>query len=422
MAIKHKVIRFGHYIKSYFIFHDKIKNYEAGLRYVNRKNNQIKKLVLLVNFPESWNSLKSIYDEALRKKDIEVKILAVPRISEESENATDMRSGRNEAYDFFTENNIEAIRADLGDNSWFDLKSLEPDYVIYTRPYKYQYPEAYRSYNVCSYAKLFYVPYAYGMLGEKVLFTVLPEDFVFTMRKIYFANKSRMEEARRCIPRYGKNTADRYTYLGFPRFDMYSSGSMKTDTDERYKTTIVWLPRWTSEKFNSVQKSSHFLEYYKDFIEFAKDNSDIRLIIRPHPMMLSHYLSEGVMTEEDVKSFRGCCNITANIVIDEEKDYMNTLNKADIMVTDYTSLIAEFFITGKPIVFCDDVTGLNEEGKKICSCLYYADKFDSVVEYIDILRSGNDDMKEIRQNLISNILPVKTGEIGKSILEDILNS
>ncbi len=421
-SIPEPIRNLGRYVKSANRYRQFSNAYKQGVDYVNKKNPEKKTLIFVINFPQAWSSVKSVYDEAKKRDDLNVLVFAVPRLLKSLEDDTvGIAERKNEAYEFFKGTDIDVIKANTEDGRWLDLKDYNPDYVIYIRPYNDYAPAIYRSYYVCKFAKLFYVPYAYGMLGDKMLSVVLPESFTFTMHRIFFPNDSRRVQFAKEQPFYRRRSlSDRFRYMGFPRFDFSKRAEENRNYDER-SFTVSWMPRWAADdKFN--QKTSHFLTYYKDFLKYFEEHRDINLIIRPHPLMFSSYVSTGIMTEEEVNEFKEICKQAPNIEIDERKDYSKTLEDSDLLVADYTSLIAEFFMMEKPIIFCDTVDGLNVEGQKICGSLYKEDSFEKIVDRIESVKNGNDENKATRVALIKELLPGKTGEIGKNILEEIINS
>ena len=159
-----------------------------------------------------------------------------------------------------------------------------------------------------------------------------------------------------------------------------------------------------------------------DFLEYAKTNTNIKVIIRPHPNMFPNYIENGIMTKEAVDSFMQHCKGCGNVIIDQTQDYIDTIRKSDILVADYTSLIAEFFMTGKPIIYCDTADGLNSEGSTICGNLYRADTFSEIIDLVEKIKNGRDDQHEHRKKIIKELLPAECGNIGKTILDSILES
>ncbi len=407
--------RVWHHFKARRRFSVQVRNYEKHIKEVRGKRPAKARIVFLVNFPEAWNSVKSIYEEAVRRNEVEAFIVAVPRAVNKKEQSNNIVNLRNEAYEFFAQIGIDAIKAN-SESGWFDLKELHPDYVIYTRPYNQDYPEIYESDNVCTFAKICYIPYAYSMLGNGL--KVLPEGFVLTTHRMYLATESRKEECRRRFPCYIKENRERFQYVGFPRFDLYSEDENLPPND---LYTIAWLPRWTVDD-GSSNKGSHFLQYMNDFFEFAQKNPDIRIIFRPHPNMFPNYIEKGIMSREEVDEFHARCDLQDNFIIDTANDYIDTIKKSDLLVADYTSLITEFFMTGKPVIYCDTAEGLNYEGRVICDNLYKAASFSEITKRIEMIRNDGDKDLQKRKDVIRQLLPSECGSIGKTILDSILLS
>jgi CDP-glycerol glycerophosphotransferase (TagB/SpsB family) len=186
------------------------------------------------------------------------------------------------------------------------------------------------------------------------------------------------------------------------------------------KHTILWLPRWTEGKFINGQKESHFLKYYKQFIEYANKNPDMNLIIRPHPLMFGNFVDKGIMSQDEVDVFKRTCRESHNIELDESKDYFASFGKAGILVADYTSLIAEYFVTGNPVIYCDDVDGLSTEAHLMDSAFYHADNFEQVKENIEKLCNGVDSLVSLREKVRKEIIPANAGYVGVEIINTII--
>ncbi len=415
-GIKKLVKKAGHYVKAYFMFNDSVRNYSSYIKTANKKKHKAARIVFLIIFPESWNSLKSIYEETKNRSDIETFVIAAPRDMSKYNADADISTIPNDSFDFFVQNNIDVIKANA-ENTWFDIQAINPDYVIYTRPYNPYYAEQYRSYNVCRYAKVIYIPYAYSMLEDGL--TVLPEEFMLSAHRVYLANRSRKEECDLWYPRYNRESKNRFQYLGFPRFDLLAQDA---DRAAESKFTIAWLPRWTTGDGYKHNKGSNFLNYYNDFLKYAEENPDANIIFRPHPSMFANFLERGIMSEKELEEFKYRCSKCENFHIDQKKDYMDTIRSANVLVADYTSLIAEFFMTGKPIIYCDNAEGLNEEGNSICNNLYNAASFTEIVKLLEKIKNGYDEKKDLRISIIKELLPNECGSIGKTILDSILLS
>ena len=94
--------------------------------------------------------------------------------------------------------------------------------------------------------------------------------------------------------------------------------------------------------------------------------------------------------------------------------------QSNFLITDISSIIVEYFITGKPIIFCS-----NQEVKphflpyfqKIIETCYIVNNEKELTNTIDYLKSGKDEKSENRKKLITEIF----GDLSKNAPQNILN-
>jgi hypothetical protein len=377
------------------------------------KNSTDITIVYLLQFPEVWNSIKSVY-YAGESKGVNSYVVCIPKISGKKNYVPFFKYGSNDAYDFCKLNGIKCIRADLGPDKWLDIGLLKPDYVIYTKSYE-EVPDIYSCHNLKYKYKLCYIPYAYAMTEGSMFYITFNPLFIRNMNYVFAPNKSRLEICKDEFYWYEKFGYCKFQFLGFPRFDLLS------DDITSNTRNILWLPRWTSNEDTEGQKESHFLKYYKQFIEYMKVHPEINLIIRPHPLMFDNFIEKGVMTRQEVETFKDICDTSSNIELDESKDYLPTIKKAGILVADYTSLLVEYFVTGNPIIYCDDVDGLNAEAHLMDKAFYHADNFDQIEEIIERICNHKDPYASLRKDICKEIIPANAGSIGMEIINFIIH-
>lgn len=96
---------------------------------------------------------------------------------------------------------------------------------------------------------------------------------------------------------------------------------------------------------------------------------------------LEQLTSKGIRYEHDIK------------VYDSFKD-------TDLLITDYSSIINLFFLTGKPIICCDteiEFSGLTEKMSKF---FYYAHNEEELRDNVQVLVNGEDRYYQDRSSLI----------------------
>lgn len=389
-----------------------------GLLQKKKFNKDIKSIIFIIQFPETWGSCESVYKELI-SKNIKTYILCVPKFSMKNENYIfkSINDRKNEAYDYFIKKGYSfIIRADKGDSTWYDINDICPDLIIYTRPYNQHYPKSYRSSTLKNY-QLCYIPYGYNMIGGSVLNGMFNNDFIRNIDICFATNKSSFNYLQKYLFWYRIFGNVDLKFLGFPRFDL-----INTKNDDRYIKTISWLPRWTARDVNQEQKGSHFIDYYEKILEFAENNEEFEIIIRPHPLMFDNFIEKNVMSEIEVNSFIQKCNQMTNVRLDIDEDYFPLLEKTDILIADVTSLMIEFFYSNISIIYCDDTANFSNEVLRMTDMMYKANNWNQISNIIFEIKNNGDKYSSSRLEYIKNAKINKcNGTIGKNIADYLTN-
>ena len=139
--------------------------------------------------------------------------------------------------------------------------------------------------------------------------------------------------------------------------------SRKEKTSSAFRKSVLWTPRWSTDP---IVGGSNFFKYRHIIKKLIAENPDVLFVIRPHPLMFGNFLKTGEMSELDVQEFKEYCSNTNNVYLDENKEYSNTFWNSDILITDNSGLVPEYFITSKPIIYChSDIFVYTESFEKI---------------------------------------------------------
>lgn len=399
-----KTIKIYLYSKNEF----KLTNFYSNQFKEKNKNNKVV-LVFLIYMPEVWNSLKSVYETASKDERFITYLIAQPIISNR------INSGfENPAYDYLHSIYTEVISAYDG-TDWINLENYKPDYVFYTRPYETEYYKDYRANNVRKFAKVCLIPYGYEYILGDIWEITHNVNFIKSTSIFFNGNISSMEKMKKRYYFPYKKKYLQLVYCGFPRFDLINRKNVLSIPN---RVCVMWTPRWTLPN-DRVQIESGFMKYIKDFLDFINSSNNIFLIIRPHPLMFDNYIENGIMSENEVTRFKQFCSESTNIQLDEKSDYLESIKQADIFVTDFSSLLAEFFVTGKPIIYCDSSKNYTVEGAAMNNCIYHAENWKDIRLELGKLILGNDDLEESRKSMIKQITPFEEGEVSINILRYI---
>lgn len=362
-------------------------------------NNEKINVVFVCHRPAVWESLHSVYDAIINDNAFNVNIVAIPNKKElpqlwlnheeyESEGAEEFWKD----YGCINGYNYEA-------KEWFDLKELKPDYVFFQQPYNVTRCEAYKSWNVAQYAKICYVPYAYDFIGDGVLEETTPKDFMVDV-SFYFTQNEIDDHMIKQILKSYKHFNGETVITGFPRYDnlkQYAGCKAKAwDFAEEKSYRVIWTPRWCTNEGNCS-----FFEYKDYLVEYALNNKDVSLLFRPHPQAFDNWKRTGEFKEKEANRYKLIYEKSENMKIDCNKTYFDTIFDSDCLISDTSSFIADYFMTGKPIIYCHKIDTFNDLSRKMSEGFYWVRNWGELESILNDLKSGKDDLKEKRLELIS---------------------
>lgn len=139
--------------------------------------------------------------------------------------------------------------------------------------------------------------------------------------------------------------------------------------------------------------------------------------------MFGNFIKTGEMTEQDVKQFKDYCQNENNIVLDESKEYFNRFWNSDLLITDASGIVPEYFVTGRPILYCHSSANFiyNEYTLDIINTCYQVRSKEDLLHNFYRIIAGYDEKQNDRKALIRerygdvqsnsrNILKVLKGE------------
>lgn len=391
-------------------------------RIVRTCHNEKMRIVFIVQRTEVFNSVRTVFEAAVANDECEVYLLPIPRCANEYkellwdtyasvvEFCQQLCGGKViDTYDFETE-------------TYYDLTELMPDYIFLNVPYTIQYPDVYSLEKLALIAKVCYVPYGYAMPNEnKYPNLYAGAYYVGLMKYIAFlfadgdASYSYCKKNRMWLSEllFGK----RLYNVGYPRFD-----TINAHEDQPMGNTILWLPRWTSAKqIDDGNLASHFFDYSDRLIEYVDNQGYYHLVVRPHPLMFENYIEYGLMSEQDVLTYKEVMKNNGKFSLDEKPSYDDAFNMADVLVTDYSSTIIEFFLRGKPVIYCGKREELSTQIADVTKTFYYVNGWKQLKKVLDDFKDGIDPLKEERRIAVEQFR-AGTQNAGEAILNVLRKS
>lgn len=373
----------------------------------NRKVAKPAKILFLVCEPQTWSALKPIYEAADKSPDAEAIVVAV-------QNKMMYNGGhKTNVIDFFKHECNNTINADMGNGKYVDISKLKPDIIFRQTTHDDEYPSVYCYKRISKIAKTCYITYGYSQSSKNHL-EIEYNDIALRSLYAIFANSR--TNLNYLLLKKNEIRWNRYLkvfYLGYPRFDKYNRLSINIEQKDKF-STFLWIPRWTTN--NEQNDATGFFEYKDNLINYFKKHEELALIIRPHPMMFGYFLKNGIMTQNQINEFLTIVRDSKNIRMDSDIDYRKAFDDSDALIADYSSLVIEYFITGKAIIYCGKVHTISPEIKDMYMTLYRAKNWIDLQKQLDTLIQEGDNLGRKRKALAIKFL----SDMPKNSAEEIV--
>ncbi len=378
------LLRFALNMTGYFLLKRSISKWEAEyyLKRISKRNTKgdVMRVAFIVYEPGMWDKQLPVYEEMLTRKDIEPYIIVVPDVS----SSDDVKK---EKQEFFLQKYQNAI---LCDENTLDLfKNGNFHYTFYQTPYVFKYPKRIQPRSLVRYSKLCFIPYAY--IGSKDFFDVSSNNAFF--QNIYFGfmdSEPMLELLSKKFKKQCERGYQNFEFLGYPAFEAYLNMQSSDSINN-----VLWIPRWS---YAEKGGGSHFLEYKDNYNCLAAKNDSLNWAMRPHPLMFTTLANQGLFSFEQAEKYRKESE-NSKVYIDEHSLLNETLNSTDLLIADYSSIIVMYFLTQRPIIYCDGGIELSGVYKQLYDSMYIAKSWDDVEKFSKDILNGIDPLKEAREKL-----------------------
>lgn len=384
---------------------------------INRMRNKLRtgrkiNVLFVIQYPEMWNSEKSVYKAVREDKRFNAILLTVPKL--ECVSYTELKLEKtNAASDFFKAQGLPFHEA-VVNGALADISLLKPDLIFIQRPYSHYMPENLKFDRLSDHAIICYIPYGYEFVNNVHLDIEYNTVFINNVYCCFAENSETRDFIRKSSLvdyRIGlRNIFD----LGYPRFDLIDT----IEKNVSKRNSVLWTPRWSVSDEND---RSYFFDYYDVLIGFFRDHPQMNMIIRPHPLMFKHFIEKGIMSEKEIDDLKASIEKMPNVSLDPNVDYLETFSQSDILVSDFSSLIIEYYATNKPTLYCGDSAGFNSVGRAMDKGLYHINNAEELVSTLEYLSCHKDKFFKYNKKVIQRLIK-RNGNIGEAVKNAILDT
>lgn len=377
-------------------------------KFKKKKSRKIK-VYFLCQYMQGYNKIFDVIECMKNNELFDAKVLAIP-------DNIDLFPKNNE-YEFWYSKFGTIVVNSIVNNQWFDLKKEKPDYVFVQRPYDNYLPHEFQIETLKQYTKLCYIPYCFELADLRNV--ILPEFFVKNISLLFCTQRDEFEYCSNIIKNIDDGLCRKVFNLGYP--SLYSivkknNNSAFKKIDKRNNLNIIWTPRWTIDK--KLCKTS-FFEYKSKIIKYMKKNNNINFVFRPHPLTFKNFIDKGIMTKSQVDNYLKNFKKT-NLYYDCSSDYYDTFADSDILITDYSSIIIEYFLLNKPIIYCySKLEKMTDFMKQMIDCFYCVKNWMELENALENLKKGIDPLKKNRTKLLNIFLKDYQSDVSVKIVEEI---
>lgn len=358
------------------------------------------KVGFIVQMPELWDKQSSVYIRMCGDTRFEPWLIIVPKYDFENSRIGDYSSEKN----FFISNCLnQKYIVIYNDDKWEKINISEFDYLFFQRPYEHYLPSFLRSSNTVCYTKNCYIPYATPEEKDTIIY---PVSF---FRNIYIGFMEDIGAAQINIQKF-KGNCDKgiqhFMGIGYPAFEKCMQINKKCEY-----ARFLWTPRWS---YDPVIGGSHFIEYYQQLSDYKW--GETKLIVRPHPLMWDNFIKEGILNKTQVDNVISLWK-QRDITLDNNQSIEITYEDTDVLISDRSSVIPLFFLTGKPIIYCPLECEYSTLFSTILPGLYIANTWEELSEYINLLSQHKDPLRSVRQAIID-----ENFDCNSTATENIINT
>lgn len=219
-----------------------------------------------------------------------------------------------------------------------------------------------------------------------------------------------------------------YTANGVPQTRLAVLGNPKTDFIKNSLSSVKIPEEWMREAkgktvflvnttISRILKDIRWAKCMNELIDLFEDWEDIILLWRPHPLI--HSTIEAMRPDKisEYDSILSRMYKSKQVIVDQSNYAYAAIKLSDAMISDYSSLVMQYSLTGKPVLLTAGHRNYRNT-KEVCFDYfsnYFVEDGTTEADFIKMVKSNSDEYKEERLADISKSIVNADGSCGDKI-------
>ncbi|MFC5993646.1 hypothetical protein ACFQE5_05395 [Pseudonocardia hispaniensis] len=312
------------------------------------------RVLFLVHLLGAWDAYHAVVEAMAASDDFEPIVASIPRRFRGSDGCC----GEEDVHRGLTERGVTHVRlAGSGAEDILQLiKAIEPDVVCRQSQWDADIPDELSTQQL-GFARICLVPYetmnlVVNVPGERTANTAVDSDFHRAAWMVFCTNEMMLEAAIRDGARNGAQ----FRVVGHPKADHLRTVKpvWPLDPGRPHETNrpgrVVWSAHHTIATGWTDFGAFHLM--HPAMLDWARQCPDVQFVFMPHPALLPFPDSDASpISRADFDGWMRSWEALPNTAVLSEQDYGPVLAASDLMVTDGLSMLVEYQLFTKPLIY-----------------------------------------------------------------------
>lgn len=343
-------------------------------------------------------------------------VVVYPYSSFKGFDAKEVEATLQRTVDFVKGKGFECVvPRDESTGRWDDIrKTLKPDIVIFTSPYK-DFPSNYFIYHF-KHTLTCYIPYGFSSLN------IYKTNYDLIFHNLVGMHFVETEIHRQCAASHSRNHGENIVVTGYPGTEVFLRNDYRPSQPWKNQSTpkrrVIWAPHHTIDGDFAI---SSFLRLADEMPKLAAEFADkIQFVFKPHQLL--KFKLQNLWGAEKTNNYYRQWDLMDNTQL-EESSYVDLFLTSDAMIHDCGSFTTEYLFTRKPVMYIvgDDsfVDKFSVFGLKSFQMHYHGKTVDDIRRFLsDVVVGGNDPMRKQRETFFSAYLSPRSEKMPSECIID----